>query len=74
MQESAYSRLDQLPGSPEAREAGCRCAVIDNHYGKGVGGDGAQYGWYVSADCPLHGGPGHYDAAGFWVKDGAGEG
>jgi len=43
------------PGSPEAVTAGCTCAVMDNHYGKGFpyGGNGPCF--YVSADCPLHG-------------------
>lgn len=43
------------PGSQEARRQGCRCPVIDNHSGRGRGGDGAHYGWYMSGDCPLHG-------------------
>lgn len=34
---------------------GCTCPVIDNARGKGVYGDGDRYGWWVSADCPLHG-------------------
>jgi hypothetical protein len=42
------------PGSEEARSAGCRCPVIDNHHGKGRGGDGPRLGWFVSESCPLH--------------------
>lgn len=43
------------PGSDEAIDSGCTCAVMDNHYGAGRGGDGARFGWYTSGDCPLHG-------------------
>jgi len=43
------------PGSQEAVEAGCICAVWDNHYGRGYWGDGTKYGWDVRGDCPVHG-------------------
>lgn len=43
------------PGGSAAREQGCTCAVIDNHYGAGIGGNGMRYGWYQSSNCPLHG-------------------
>jgi hypothetical protein len=43
------------PGSIEAREQGCSCAVIDNHYGRGRGGDGTRWGWFISGDCRVHG-------------------
>lgn len=43
------------PGSVEALKQNCRCAVLDNGYGKGHLGDGDKYGWWVSEDCPLHG-------------------
>ena len=40
------------PGSPEAVEQGCKCPVIDNHYGKGYMG---QEGVYAkSTSCPIH--------------------
>ena len=42
------------PGSDEAREQGCKCPRIDNHYGKGRGGDGEAFGWYVSSVCEVH--------------------
>lgn len=42
------------PGSDKAVAAGCVCAVMDNHRGKGRGGDGVKYGWYVTGGCPLH--------------------
>ncbi len=42
------------PGSPEARENGCTCPVLDNAHGKGRGADGERYGWYMSEGCPLH--------------------
>lgn len=42
------------PGSKEAVDAGCRCAVIDNHYGKGEPSkDGPQF--WINGDCPMHG-------------------
>lgn len=41
------------PGSPDATRAGCTCPVIDNHYGRGIGGDGQTY--WINGDCPLHG-------------------
>ena len=44
------------PGSPEAQEQGCKCPVMDNHYGKGfpLGKENEPMFW-VSFDCPLHG-------------------
>lgn len=51
------------PGSPAARSEGCTCPVADNHHGKGRGGDGLNYGWYVFETCPLHGTPLADDAA-----------
>jgi len=45
------------PGSTEAREKGCTCPILDNHYGRGRGGEGEKYGWWIVQDCPLHGGP-----------------
>lgn len=47
------------PGSQAARDAGCRCPIIDNGYGKGIYGgairepDGSPAFWYVD-DCPVH--------------------
>lgn len=41
------------PGSFEAREKGCSCPVIDNHYGKGYRGDYQSY--IMSDDCKIHG-------------------
>lgn len=47
------------PGSDEAVEAGCRCARMDNGYGRGyMGGAKDSDGntlFVVSGDCPLHG-------------------
>jgi hypothetical protein len=45
------------PGSIEAIGAGCTCAVIDNHYGEGIGVDpkSGETIFWISADCPLHG-------------------
>lgn len=44
------------PGSKEAVKNGCTCPVLDNAHGKGHLGDGEKYGWWINADCPLHGG------------------
>lgn len=41
------------PGSWSARQLGCICPRIDNHYGKGRGGNGKKYGWYTIPTCPL---------------------
>nr|DAS94098.1 MAG TPA: hypothetical protein [Caudoviricetes sp.] len=46
---------EPTPGSVEAAKQGCVCPIIDNCYGKGVGGNGAEHGWWVTAECPLHG-------------------
>lgn len=42
------------PGSQEAREQGCTCAVIDNHHGRGRYGDGDKFGWFITGGCPVH--------------------
>lgn len=42
------------PGSDEAAKKGCICARIDNHYGKGRGGNGEKRGWFITCGCPLH--------------------
>lgn len=49
--------MDKLPnpGSREAKAQGCNCPVIDNHHGRGWGGDGEKFGWVMRLDCPLHG-------------------
>jgi hypothetical protein len=43
------------PGSDEAITAGCLCPRIDNGHGKGIGGDGARFGWVIREGCPIHG-------------------
>lgn len=43
------------PGSPEATDNGCTCAVIDNHYGRGIVINGETVFWF-SESCPMHGG------------------
>lgn len=40
------------PGTPGTT---CTCARMDNSYGRGRGGNGKKWGWWISADCPLHG-------------------
>jgi len=44
------------PGSPEAIEAGCQCAVLDNNHGRGAYTDetGTLIFW-KNMNCPLHG-------------------
>lgn len=41
------------PGSQEARNEGCTCSVMDNHYGSGrlVG---ASRQFFVDEGCPVH--------------------
>ncbi len=38
------------PGSDEALDAGCRCAVIDNNHGRRT-----DDRWSINMDCPIHG-------------------
>lgn len=45
---------DPKPGTKDATNLGCKCPVIDNHHGKGWGGDGHRYGWCVDGECELH--------------------
>ena len=40
------------PGSDEAIEQGCKCAVLDNNHGDGYMGTDR---FVVTATCPLHG-------------------
>ena len=44
---------DQIPspGSPEAVKQGCKCPVLDNAHGKGIGNDE----FWMNAACHLHG-------------------
>lgn len=44
------------PGSKEAQDKGCTCAVIDNHYGRGVPGWGKpdEPAFWVTGGCPVH--------------------
>lgn len=43
------------PGSPQAVRDGCTCPILDNEHGKGRWGDGETYGWFIMANCPMHG-------------------
>jgi hypothetical protein len=44
----------RFPGSQDARDAGCRCPLMDNGYGDpGLAKD--RGGWVVNGSCPLHG-------------------
>jgi len=42
------------PGSNEARDLGCTCPVMDNHYGAGRFGIGETAGWITREGCPVH--------------------
>ncbi len=42
------------PGSHEAVEKGCLCPVLDNNYGQIA--PWPENGWWITDDCPLHGG------------------
>lgn len=44
------------PGSDEAIEQGCKCPVMDNHNGEGIGytdGSGTRL-YYINEHCPVH--------------------
>lgn len=47
------------PGSTEAMEAGCTCAVLDNNRGRfppwPPSPELPRGAWYITAGCPLHG-------------------
>lgn len=44
------------PGSNGAVSKGCKCPIIDNHYGAGIFIDSNGLPLFViNADCPLHG-------------------
>lgn len=40
------------PGSKEALDAGCTCAVLDNCHGKQA--PVPPDCWYITAGCPVH--------------------
>lgn len=42
------------PGSDEAIKRGCTCPQMDNGHGRGRGGDGETFGWWITEGCPLH--------------------
>jgi hypothetical protein len=44
------------PGSDEAQTEGCRCPIVDNHYGDGMykDKDGVAI-FVVNMACPIHG-------------------
>ena len=57
MTERGASAETPKPGSRAAENLGCTCPIMDNARGRGAYGDGERYGWWMSADCPLHGRP-----------------
>jgi len=54
--------LQPNPGSDEAQQLGCFCAVFDNNHGKyppfPPTVDYPEEGWWITEGCPLHA-PGH---------------
>lgn len=43
------------PGSDEAINRGCICAVLDNGHGRGFGPDPEHPLFWITDECPLHG-------------------
>jgi hypothetical protein len=45
------------PGSAAALALGCKCPVLDNAYGAGVGlpGPNVEQQFWINGHCPLHG-------------------
>ncbi len=41
------------PGSDAARDAGCRCPVLDNGHGRSA--PFPPDGWWINEECPMHG-------------------
>ncbi len=41
------------PGSKEAQDLGCTCAVLDNNHGRGIPGDDEPMFW-ITEGCPVH--------------------
>lgn len=58
------------PGSAQALQQGCRCPVIDNHYGRGAYGgvrdENGDVVYVLSMSCPVH-------SEGGWLCDTEGE-
>jgi hypothetical protein len=53
------------PGSDEALEQGCKCAVLDNCHGRGFPfGPKGETCFWESEDCPLHGKLNRFDRVG----------
>jgi hypothetical protein len=44
------------PGSAEAQQLGCKCAVMDNAYGRGCGyqDENGNPMFWITEGCPLH--------------------
>ena len=40
------------PGSIEAQDAGCQCAILDNNHGKFA--PSPPDGWWITDGCPIH--------------------
>ncbi len=40
------------PGSDEALDQGCTCAVLDNHHGRSA--PWPPDGWWITEGCPVH--------------------
>jgi hypothetical protein len=49
------------PGSEEALNLGCICAVLDNNHGRFA--PWPPNGWWITEDCPVHDTPASRQAA-----------
>ena len=48
------AKLIPNPGSNDARNLGCACPVMDNHYGTGIPHPNGPLFW-INGECELHG-------------------
>lgn len=42
------------PGSKEAIDLGCTCAIMDNRYGQGVPDGKGSANFWITRGCPVH--------------------
>jgi hypothetical protein len=49
-------RVTMSPGSIEAQLRGCKCPRYDNAFGRGAYEVDGKPQFWISEDCPLHGG------------------
>jgi hypothetical protein len=48
----ACAQATPNPGSREALDAGCACAILDNNHGKFA--PWPPDGWWITQGCPVH--------------------